>query len=96
MLMHLTELTSICSIYGYDGYERIPEKYQIEIVYEAIHKGKPTKDLLAIKYFEALAKISDGNATKVFLPIETSGVLRSIAGIAELFKDKKNTSVEGK
>ena len=72
------------------------EKYQIEIVYDAIHRGKPTNDLLAIKYFEALAKISEGNATKIFLPLETSGVLGSIAGIAELFKDKKNTSAEGK
>lgn len=37
---------------------------------------------------EALQKISDGKATKVFLPYEASGVLGSIAGIGELLKEK--------
>lgn len=65
------------------------EKYQIEIVYNAIHSGKPTNDLIAIKYLETLEKVADGEATKIFLPLESSGVLGSIGGIAELFKDKK-------
>ena len=64
------------------------DKYQIEIVYNAIHSGKPTNDLIAIKYLEALEKVANGQATKIFLPLETSGVLGSIAGVAELFKDK--------
>ena len=33
-------------------------------------------------------KIADGKATKVFLPIEASGILGSIAGIGELLKGK--------
>ena len=57
-------------------------------VYNAIHSGKPTNDLIAIKYLEALAKIADGKATKVFLPLETSGVLGSIAGIGDLLREK--------
>lgn len=65
------------------------EKYQIELVYDAIHNGRPTNDLIAIKYLEALEKVANGQATKIFLPLETSGVLGSIGGIAELFKDKK-------
>jgi regulator of protease activity HflC (stomatin/prohibitin superfamily) len=64
------------------------EGQAIERVYGAIHNGKPTNDLIAIKYLEALAKIADGQATKVFLPLETSGVLGSIAGIGELLKEK--------
>lgn len=64
------------------------QKYEIEIVYNAIHSGRPTNDLLAIKYMETLAKISDGKANKVFLPLESTGVMASIGGIAELFKDK--------
>jgi regulator of protease activity HflC (stomatin/prohibitin superfamily) len=64
------------------------EKFKIETVYKAIHDGKPTNDLIAIKYLEALAAVADGKATKVFLPLETSGVTASIGGIAELFKDK--------
>jgi regulator of protease activity HflC (stomatin/prohibitin superfamily) len=65
------------------------EKYEIEIVYTAIHSGKPTNDLIAIKYLEALAKVANGQATKIFLPLETSGVLGSIAGVSELFKEKQ-------
>ncbi|MDR1400781.1 MAG: SPFH/Band 7/PHB domain protein [Endomicrobium sp.] len=63
------------------------EKYKIEVVYNAIHEGKPTNDLIAIKYLEALGKVADGQATKIFLPLETSGVTASLGGIAELFKD---------
>lgn len=61
------------------------EKYQIEIVYDAIHKGGPTNDLIAIKYLETLQKIADGKATKIFIPLEATGILGSIAGIKELF-----------
>jgi len=57
-------------------------------VYSAIHKGMPTEDLIAIKYLEALQKIADGKATKIFLPVETSGILGSIGGVAEIFKEK--------
>jgi regulator of protease activity HflC (stomatin/prohibitin superfamily) len=60
----------------------------ITTVYDAIHKGNPTKDLIAIKYLEALQKIADGQATKLILPYEASGILGSIAGIAEMLKEK--------
>jgi len=71
------------------------EKYQIEIVFNAIHSGRPTNDLLAIKYLETLGKIADGKATKIFLPLETSNVLGSLGGIAELFKEKQEDKKEG-
>lgn len=58
-------------------------------VYNAIHQGNPTNDLLAVKYLESLPKIADGKATKIFLPLETSGVLGSIAGISEIFQTGK-------
>ena len=64
------------------------EAEAIETVFGAIHKGKPTNDLIAIKYLEALQKIADGKATKIFLPLEASGILGSIAGIGELLKEK--------
>jgi regulator of protease activity HflC (stomatin/prohibitin superfamily) len=57
-------------------------------VYNAIHEGNPSNDLIAIKYLEALEKMADGNSTKIFLPTEVSGVLGSIGGIAELFNDE--------
>lgn len=81
-----------------DKYQEIAiaegEAKAILTVYNAIHEGNPTNDLLAIKYMEALQKVADGNATKIFLPLETSGVLGSIAGISELFKGKENEVTE--
>jgi regulator of protease activity HflC (stomatin/prohibitin superfamily) len=56
-------------------------------VYAAIHEGNPTGDLIAIKYLEALRAVADGKATKIFLPMETSGILGSLGGIGEIFKE---------
>ncbi|MGH9043138.1 MAG: SPFH domain-containing protein [Acidimicrobiia bacterium] len=57
-----------------------------QAVFSAIHEGGPTPDLIAIKYLEMLGQVANGRATKVFLPLDTSGYLGSLAGIAELFK----------
>ncbi len=64
------------------------EAEAVERVYQAIHNGRPTNDLIAIKYLEALQAIADGKATKIFLPLEASGILGSVAGIGELMKEK--------
>ncbi len=61
------------------------EGQAIERVYGAIHNGDPTPDLIAIRYLEALSEIADGNATKIFLPMEMSGILGSIGAIGEMF-----------
>ena len=75
-----------------DRYQKLTvakgEAEAIETVYGAIHEGRPTNDLIAIKYLEALQKIADGQATKIFLPYEASGILASIAGIGEILKEK--------
>lgn len=68
------------------------EAQAIRTVFNAIHEGRPTNDLIAIKYLEALQKIANGQATKIFLPLETAGILGSIGGVAELFKDKQKDS----
>ena len=76
-----------------DKYEKLTvakgEAEAIETVYNAIHEGNPTTDLIAIKYLEALQKMAEGQATKIFLPYEATGVLGSIGGIAELLKEKE-------
>ena len=64
----------------------------INTVYGAIHEGNPTNDLIAIKYLETLGKMADGKATKIFLPYEASGMLGSVAGIAELLKSGDSAS----
>ena len=63
------------------------EAEAITKVYDAIHRGRPTKDLITIKYLEALRYIADGKATKVFLPYEASGVLGGVAAISEIWKE---------
>ncbi|MFO7650883.1 MAG: SPFH domain-containing protein [bacterium] len=72
------------------------EAQAIERVYSAIHKGNPTKDLIAIKYLEALAKMADGKATKLFVPYEASGIISSLAAVAEAMRDKAAPPVEPK
>jgi len=67
------------------------EAQAITTVFGAIHTGDPTPDLLAIKYLEALADIADGEATKIFLPLEAMGVLGSMAAIGEAFRDSQQS-----
>ena len=69
------------------------EGQAIERVFLAIHNGNPTPDLIAIKYLEALEGVADGQATKIFLPLDTSGILGSVAAIGELFKEADNEAV---
>jgi regulator of protease activity HflC (stomatin/prohibitin superfamily) len=84
---------AITEIADAEKYQRIAvaegEARAIETVFQAIHDGNPTADLLAVRYLEALPKIADGQATKVFLPYEISGVLGAVAGIAEAFESGK-------
>ncbi len=65
------------------------EGQAIERVFSAIHKGNPTKDLITIKYLEALAKMADGKATKLFVPYEASGVIGAVSMIADALKEQK-------
>ena len=61
------------------------EGQAIERVFGAIHNGDPTPDLIAIQYLKALEQIADGQSTKLFLPMEMSGILSSIGAIGEIF-----------
>ncbi|MBP5574921.1 MAG: paraslipin, partial [Bacilli bacterium] len=53
-----------------------------------INEAKPNEAALQLRYFEALAKMADGQATKIFLPSEfnKAGALGSV--IKEITKDK--------
>ncbi len=67
------------------------EGQAIERVFAAIHNGDPTPDLIAIQYLNALQGIADGKATKLFLPLETSGILGSLGAIGEIFGSTDDT-----
>ncbi len=94
------EAEAIQKVADANKYEKLTvakgEAEAIQTVYGAIHKGNPTNDLIAIKYLEALQKMADGQATKVFLPYEASGILGSIAGIKEVLSEKKENKQEKK
>jgi len=66
----------------------------VTTVYRAIHEGRPTNDLIAIKYLQALEQMADGKATKIFLPFEASGILASIGGIGEVLKKEIPDSLD--
>lgn len=55
----------------------------IATVFNAIHEGKPTNELITLRYFEVLQKLADGSATKIFLPYEISGIISSVAAMIE-------------
>jgi len=57
-------------------------------VYQAIHEGRPTNDLLAIKYLESLEAIAKGHATKIFLPTEASALLGALGGMVEALGER--------
>jgi regulator of protease activity HflC (stomatin/prohibitin superfamily) len=63
------------------------EGQAIERVFGAIHTGDPSPDLIAIRYLEALQGIADGRASKLFLPMEFSGILSALGAVKEVFDD---------
>jgi len=68
------------------------EGQAIERVFSAIHTGDPTPDLIAIQYLKALEQVADGQSTKLFLPMEMSGILSSIGVIGEIFNNDRGGS----
>ena len=56
----------------------------VRSVYQAIHDLKPTPQLIALRYIEALEAMAEGQATKVFLPMESSSLLGALGSMAEL------------
>jgi regulator of protease activity HflC (stomatin/prohibitin superfamily) len=67
------------------------EAEAVRLVFTAIHDGNPTRDLVAIKYLEALAAMARGRATKIIVPTEMAGLAGAVAGVAELLKDPDST-----
>ena len=64
------------------------ERFRIETVFNAIHAGNPDAGLIAIRSLEALEKVADGRATKIFLPSDVGSALASLGAVGELFKDR--------
>lgn len=61
---------------------------EVELVYSSIMNAKPDDRLVAIKSLEALEKISQGPANKVFIPFDTSKTLGSLGAVSDIIKFK--------
>lgn len=62
------------------------EAEAIRNVFGAIHEGDPTDDLLAVRYIDALKDVANGNATKIFMPMELTSLASATGSIGELLK----------
>jgi len=66
------------------------EAEALERVRQALGGDQAAGYLIAMKYLESLEKIADGQATKVFLPFEASGVLGSLGSMREIWSEVGN------
>ena len=53
-----------------------------------LNEVPPVKEVLALKSFEAMAKVADGQATKIIIPSELQNLAGTIAAITETAKKK--------
>ena len=67
---------------------------EIQMVYEAIKKSNPDDKLVQLKSLEALEKVAEGEANKVFIPFEATNALSSLGAMAEAVKDTKKDSTK--
>ena len=82
------------------------ERYKLEVeatgqgnaittVFNAIKDAEPDDRLIAIQYLEALKVMADGDAAKIFLPYEATGVLGALGGVKELFNEQPSNGSNG-
>ena len=62
---------------------------EIQLVYEAIKNSKPDDKLVQLKSLEALERVANGEANKVFIPFDATSALGSLGAIKEVLKDDK-------
>ncbi len=62
------------------------EAQAILSVFGAIHDGRPDEKLITLKYLDMLPKLAEGDANKLFLPYEASGMISALAAMVEGIK----------
>ena len=69
-----------------DDYDEAKAK-EIELVYGAIKNANPDDRLVAIKSLEALERVAEGDANKIFIPFDATKTLAGIGSIKDVLKD---------
>ncbi|MCL1798031.1 MAG: SPFH/Band 7/PHB domain protein [Eggerthellaceae bacterium] len=59
-------------------------------VFGAIHEGDPTQDLITVRYLETLKFVANGNATKIFMPLEVQGLANAAGVVGEMLGSTLN------
>jgi len=62
-------------------------------VFGAIHEGRPDKEVITLKYLEMMPKLAEGEANKIFLPYEASGIISALSAMVEGIKDSDKKKV---
>ena len=63
-------------------------------VFSAIHEGKPDDKLITLKYLEMLPSLAQGDANKIFLPYEATGIISALSAMVEGIKDNGGSSAK--
>ena len=62
---------------------------EVEMIYTAMKNANPNDKLVQLKSLEALEKVANGEANKIFIPFEATSALSSLGAIKEVFKENQ-------
>ncbi len=65
------------------------EAEAVKTVFGAIREIQPTREVLLIQYFDTLKRIAEGQASKVFFPVELTSFASALGIIGENLKGKE-------
>lgn len=60
----------------------------IKAVFNAIHEGAPDERIIALQYLQTLEKVADGQASKIYMPLQWGNILTNLENFLNLPKDK--------
>ena len=71
---------------------------EIQMVYDAIKEANPDDKLVQLKSLEALEKVAEGDANKIFIPFEATSALSSLGALKDVVsketRGRKKKNVE--
>jgi regulator of protease activity HflC (stomatin/prohibitin superfamily) len=65
------------------------EAEALQSIETRLGKQKASEYLITLKYLESLTQVANGQATKLFLPYEATGILGALGGIREMLNPEK-------